>query len=380
MTHAPLIILSAGGTGGHVFPAEALAAELLRRGYRLALATDRRGDVYGGVLDGLDTYRISAGSPAGGFANKVKGAVQLGLGFFTAQRLLLRLRPAAVIGFGGYPSVPTLMAAARLRIPTAIHEQNAVLGRANRLLAPRVRAIALSHAEVRFLAAGERQRSIVTGNPVRPAVVALRDLPFSMPGLGDKLRLLVTGGSQGARVFARVLPPAIAALPSAARCRLEITQQGRPEDLEAARKAYDGTGVAVELAAFFKDLPARLGRCHLVIGRAGASTVAELTTSGRPAILVPYPHATDDHQADNARVLSRAGAGWLVPEPELTAATLTTLLSGFLADATPLANAAAAARQLGRPDAAARLADVMQRLAPANGADRPPAPPQEKAA
>ncbi|MBI5163957.1 MAG: undecaprenyldiphospho-muramoylpentapeptide beta-N-acetylglucosaminyltransferase [Magnetospirillum sp.] len=363
MSRTPLILLAAGGTGGHVFPAEAVAAELIDRGWRLGLVTDRRGQAYGGTLGKLETHRISAGGIAGrGLAARLKGVAELGLGVIQARLLVSRLKPAVVVGFGGYASVPTMVAAALAGVPTAIHEQNAVLGRANRLLAPYVRRLATSFAEVEHIDARLRTKVVHTGMPVRPAVAALRDSPY--PALGDAgpIRLLVLGGSQGARQLSEVVPAALAALPEGLRRRIAISQQCRPEDLDAVRAAYGGTGIDATLETFFADVPERLAAAHLVIARSGASTMAEVTALGRPAILVPYPHAIDDHQTANAHALDEAGGGWLIPSAAFTAPVLAARLESLFTQPGTLARAAACARTSGRPDAAHRLADMLVAL------------------
>lgn len=372
--HGAPIVLAAGGTGGHVFPAQALAVALESRGWRLVLVTDRRGADYGDVLGRLETHHIRAGSPrARGLLARGAGVLNLLRGVRDARRLLKRLKPAAAIGFGGYPSVPTMYAASRLRLPTAIHEQNAVLGRANRLLAPRVLAIATSFVDTARLERANASQLIHTGNPVRPAIAALAAVPYAAPPADGPCRLLITGGSQGAGVFAEVVPAALARLPEALKARLVVTQQCRAEDLEAVRRAYDAAGVEATLARFFADLPERLATAHLVIGRAGASTVAELAAAGRPAILVPYPHATDDHQSANAEALALAGGAWVVPQDGFTAAPLAERLAALCAAPDSLARAADAALGAGRPEAASTLADLVERLVPANG-DRSPSP------
>jgi len=364
---APLIVLAAGGTGGHVFPAEALARVLSARGYRLALVTDARGTGYRGALAQIETHRLPVSSLSGSLVRRLRGGLDLALSLVRARRLLRRLRPAAVVGFGGYPSVPTMLAAQQQGIATAIHEQNAVLGRANRLLARRVRVIATSYPEVTFLPEGSERRVQLTGNPVRPNVLALRHHGYEALRGESRLRILVTGGSQGASIFSRVVPEAVAMLPSALRERLDIVQQCRAEDIEKARALYRDAGVQAELDTFFEDLPARLASASLAICRSGASTVAELTVLGRPSILVPYPHATDDHQTANAVAIAEVGAGWLVDNAAFTPTLLAERLSALLADPTPLARAASAAWNLGRADAAERLADTVMKLAPANG-------------
>lgn len=364
---APLIVLAAGGTGGHVFPAEALARVLAARGYRLALITDTRGTGYRGALAQIETHRLPVTTLAGGLKQRLRGGFDLAVSLLRARRLLRQLKPGAVVGFGGYPSLPTMMAAIQLGLPTALHEQNAVLGRANRLIARRVRAIATSFPEVTYMPEGAQSAVTLTGNPVRPAVIGHRGDGYEPPAADAPLRLLVTGGSQGATIFSRVVPEAVANLPPALRARLRIVQQCRAEDLERVRAAYAQAGVTAELDTFLQDLPAHLAAASLVICRSGASTVAELTVAGRPALLVPYPHAMDDHQTANAEALAEAGAAWLIDNAAFTSALLAERLSAFLADPAPLARAASAAWNLGRPDAAERLADLVQRLAPANG-------------
>ena len=355
-----LIVLTAGGTGGHVFPAEAVAAELIARGHRLALVTDRRGQAYGGALGQVTTYRISAGGIAGrGIGAGLRGVTELGWGFLQARRLLRRLRPAAVLGFGGYASLPAMLAASTAGIRTALHEQNAVLGRANRLLAPRVTRIATSFATVAHLSPSWRKKVVQTGMPVRAPIIALRERGY--PDLSGEapLRLLILGGSQGARVLSEIVPTALACLPANLRTRLEVSQQCRSEDLESVRQAYAETGIRVTLDSFFQDVPDRLAAAHLVISRAGASTVAELTALGRPAILVPYPHAIDDHQTANAHAVDEAGGGWLIPQTAFTAESLARRLQSLFTLPDSLSKAAACARTAGTPDAAARLAELV---------------------
>jgi UDP-N-acetylglucosamine--N-acetylmuramyl-(pentapeptide) pyrophosphoryl-undecaprenol N-acetylglucosamine transferase len=354
---APLVLLAAGGTGGHVFPAEALAGVLDKRGYRLAFVTDDRGTQYGGALGALETHRLPLRKMTGGFVQKMLGFASLIPGYFAARGLVKKLGPNAVVGFGGYPSLPTVAAAAG-SVPTALHEQNAVLGRVNRLIASKVDAIASSFAVTRHAA-----RATLTGNPVRPNVIALRAGTYWVPEQNGELRLLVTGGSQGASVFGRVVPDAIAKLPASDRARLKIVQQTRKDDVETVRAAYAAAGIDAEVAPFFADLPQRIANAHLVIARSGASTVAELACIGRPALLVPYMHATDDHQTANAQALADAGGAWLQPEPLFTADTLSKHLAALLADPASLSRMAQAAWAFGKPDAAERLADLVERLA-----------------
>ena len=367
MSDAPLIVLAAGGTGGHVFPAEALASALIGRGLRLALVTDRRGAAYGGTLGQLDTHRIRAGGIAGrGLAKRLGAAVELGLGVMQARALLGRLRPAAVVGFGGYASVPGVVAATMRGIPTVIHEQNGVLGRANRLLAGRVARIATSFPEVALVDPRLTERVVHTGMPVRPRIQALRDTPYPAIAGAAPIRLLVLGGSQGARVLSDVVPAALLALPESLRARLRVAQQCRPEDLERVRDAYAGAGIVADLDHFFADVPERLAAANLVVARAGASTVAELTAMGRPAILVPYPHAIDDHQTANAHAIEDHGGAWLMPQDGFTASTLSARLAQLFAAPETLARAAECAARAGRADAALRLADLVVGLVDTN--------------
>ena len=362
------IALVAGGTGGHVFPAEALAGELRARGHALALITDRRGTAWSGALAGIESHAVRAGRVSGvGLARRVTGAADLALGGLQSRRLLRRLAPAVVVGFGGYASVPAMVAAASLRLPTVLHEQNALLGRANRLLAPRVTAIATSFATVERLRPADAAKAVLTGNPVREAVRVLRDRPYPAPAGNGTVHLLVTGGSQGASVFARVVPAAIARLRRELRARLRLAQQCRPEDLEAVATAYRGIEFTADLAPFFADLAERLGRAQLVIARAGASTVAELTTAGRPALLVPFAHAADDHQTVNARAVVAAGGAEMIAEGDFSAEVLAARLESLIDAPGRLAAMARAARAAGHDNAAANLARLVAGLVPSNG-------------
>jgi len=362
-----LVLLTAGGTGGHMFPADALARALLDRGCEVALVTDKRGGAYGETLSTIATHKIRAGQVTGrGPVAKLLGLFDVALGALQARGLLKRLRPAAVVGFGGYASFPAVIAAGWLGIPTALHEQNAVLGRANRFLAKRATRIAVAYKKIRGLPAGGEAKLRLTGNPVRGPIVALAKADYPAPAADGPLNVLILGGSQGARIFSEIVPAAIAALPEAARKRLRITQQARAEDLAAAGAAYAEIGVKVELKSFFDDVPERLKAAHLLICRAGASTIAELTTAGRPAVLVPYPFATDDHQTANAASIDAAGGGWLVPQPEFKPETLSARLAAVLEDPAALVAAAKKAKTLGHPDAASRLADMVLDMLPNN--------------
>ena len=365
-----LVVLAAGGTGGHLFPAEALALALRGRGLEVALITDRRSDAYGGDLAEFATYTVRTAGVAGkGLWRRFRGVCEIGLGVIHTRGLLKRLEPAVVVGFGGYPSVAPLIAAARLGIPTALHEQNAVLGRANHFLAPRVSAIATSFAATIGLRLEDATKVTEIGNPVRPAIARARALPRPVFGTDGPFGLLVLGGSQGARVFSDVVPSAVARLPEDRRRRLAIAQQCRPEDIDRARAFYADLGVAAELATFFDDVPDRLAWAHLLICRAGAGTVAEISAAGCPAILVPYPSAIDDHQTANALAADECGGAWLMPEAAFTAEALASRLESFLTIPATLAKAATCARAAAKADAAERLADLVISLIRPGGGD-----------
>lgn len=370
MSDKGLIVLAAGGTGGHVFPAEALARELDNRGYRLALITDRRGDAYGGALAKVETHQVRAGGIAGkGPLAKVRSVAELGIGTMQARGLLKRLAPCAVVGFGGYASIPTMVAASMRGVPSVLHEQNAILGRANRLLADRIDAIAVSFPETRGISVRAQEKVTHTGMPVRSPVLDVRGTPYPSFTDGRPLDVVILGGSQGARVLSDVIPDAVGRLSEGLKSRLRITQQCRPEDLERVRARYGELGIAAELGSFFDDVPKRLADAHLVISRSGASTVAELLAVGRPAMLVPYRYATDDHQSLNAHAVDEIGAGWLIPEADFDAPALSQRLESLFGMPALLEKAAAAALRAGRPDAAERLASLVEEtLAGGNGA------------
>lgn len=361
MTASRLIVLAAGGTGGHVFPAEALARELKSRGHRLALLTDRRGDVYGGALGEMETHQIRAGGIAGkGALAKIFSIAELGLGTLQARKLLKTMQPSAVVGFGGYASIPTMMAASLAGVPTVLHEQNAILGRANRLLADRARAIAVSFPESKGIPARSVHKVTHTGMPVRSGVLEVRDIPYPSFTDGAPFNILVLGGSQGARVLSDVIPDAISQLSEPLKVRIKIIQQCRPEDLEHVRGRYKYHNINAELASFFDDVPARLAGAHLVISRSGASTVAELLVVGRPALLVPYRYATDNHQSLNAHAVDEVGAGWLIPEADFSTDSLASRLESMFGMPMILEKAAEAARRAGIPNATERLATLVE--------------------
>jgi UDP-N-acetylglucosamine--N-acetylmuramyl-(pentapeptide) pyrophosphoryl-undecaprenol N-acetylglucosamine transferase len=364
------VVLATGGSGGHIFPAQALAVELRQRNHGLVLITDRRGHNIGSSIDQIKTYCVQAAGVSGrGIVGRLAATVQLSFGLAQAYMILRRLRPAAVVGFGSYASVPSVLAASFLSIPTVLHEQNAVLGRANRFLAHRATRIATAFESVSELGESQLQKATWTGNPVRPDIVNVRNSPYPSPGKDGPLRLLVTGGSQGARVFSTVVPAALATLNTSLRVRLHVSQHCRPEDQAAVSQAYRDAGIDCDISTFFDDMAERLATTHLLICRAGASTMAELTTAGRPAILVPYPHAIDDHQSENAARLCDAGGGWMIQEESFTPEILSNRLNSLLSPPTKLDIAARCAAKIGMPDAAMRLAELVNGLIRTNGAN-----------
>jgi UDP-N-acetylglucosamine--N-acetylmuramyl-(pentapeptide) pyrophosphoryl-undecaprenol N-acetylglucosamine transferase len=363
MSDSRPILLAAGGTGGHLFPAAALAAALIARGVEVELATDSRAMKYGQDFPARAIHAFPSATTTGaGALSKASAAVTLAAGVAAALMKLRRIRPRAVVGFGGYPTVPPLLAASLLSIPSVLHEQNAVLGRANRFLSSRVSVIACGFPELKGAQAAVQEKLRYTGNPVRPAVIAAAATPY--PAFGDgRLRLLVTGGSQGARVMADVVPAAMALLSEEERRRIRLTQQARGEDKARVSAACAQMAFPIEIAEFFADLPARIAESHLVVGRAGASTVSELAVIGRPSVLVPFPHALDQDQAANAAALAASGGAVVVPQTDFTPERLASIVKEALASPSKLMAAAQSARGSGVPDAAERLADVVLSVA-----------------
>ena len=354
--------MAAGGSGGHLFPAQALAEALIARGWRIVLATDERGAQFADKFPaqeriGLSAATFRSGDPVG----MARAGVRIGKGVMQARAAFRRLDPAVVVGFGGYPSLPAMLAAFSTGRPTVIHEQNAVIGRANRLLASRASAIACAFPTLLKAPAAVKDRAIVVGNPVRPQIRTLYDEPYLPPA--ETIHLLITGGSQGSRLLSELPPAAVQILPEPLRARLKVHQQTRPDSVEAARNAYAEAMVEAEIAPFFRDMATRLGQAHLVIGRAGASTCCELAVAGKPAILVPLKIALDDDQGQNAKLLADAGAAEIISEDELTVERLADALQRLLSHPADLAKMAAAARSVAVPDAAERLADVVERVA-----------------
>lgn len=357
-------VLAAGGTGGHLFPAQALAEALIARGWSIVLASDER--VAGLAQDfpaerriGLSAATFRPGDPIG----MARAGLAVLRGASQARALYRQIGPRVVVGFGGYPSAPALVGAIFDKRPTVIHEQNAVMGRANRMLAGHVTQVACAFPTLLKAPAKVAGQAIVVGNPVRPAIRALADMAYSPPGADGQIRLLVTGGSQGARLLSELVPEAIAALPEPLRQRLVVQQQTRAESMEVARRTYRNALVDAEIAPFFRDMATRLGAAHLVIGRSGAGSVCEFAVAGKPAILVPLAIALDDDQGQNAKLLSDAGGAEVARESQLTVESLSSALEKLLTNPARLARMAAASRAVAIPDAAERLADVVERTA-----------------
>lgn len=353
------VILSAGGTGGHVMPAKALALDLVSRGYHVEVITDQRGMKYDNLFEDIPMIPIRAGTLGAGIKGKIKGLANLGIGILQAGKLLRSKRPDIVVGFGGYPSFPALYAAQSMGVPTILHEQNAIIGKANVMLAPKAARIASSTPTLRGIDESDQVRTVYTGNPVRSEIAALYTKPYPNLDAGGDLNILVMGGSLGAKVFSEVLPDALAELPSDHRKRLNIIQQCREDDLESVRETYAQAGIRAELATFFDDVAAELERTHLVIARSGASTVAEVSTAGRPAIYVPYPHHKDQQQKMNADVVADVGGAWVMTENGFTKDAVLARIETFLQNPQILFKAAEKARECARPDAARKLGNLV---------------------
>ncbi|HLH94043.1 MAG TPA: undecaprenyldiphospho-muramoylpentapeptide beta-N-acetylglucosaminyltransferase [Xanthobacteraceae bacterium] len=357
---SPLALLAAGGTGGHLFPAEALAEALARRGIAVELVTDERAERYGKRFPAQHIHIIASETVRGrNPVSLLRSGTIMGLALLRAMRLIRRMKPGVVVGFGGYPTVAPVLAASLSHVPTIIHEQNAVMGRANTFLASRASTIATSFAGVLDRTPALQGKARFTGNPVRPAVLAAAAMPYPELLPDGLFRLLTFGGSQGARIMSEIVPAAVARLDQALRLRLLVAQQARGEDLNLVRDVYARLGISAEVAPFFPDLPARIAAAHLVVGRSGASTVAELAAIGRPAILVPLPHALDQDQSANAGVLEKAGGAIRLPQADFTPERLAADITAFAAAPSRLTAMAAAARSAGAIDAAERLADLV---------------------
>lgn len=363
MTATRHFLLAAGGTGGHMLPAYALAGELISRGHRVALVSDDRGLKIPGAPAEMESHVLPAGRVSGGPIGWLKAVLAIRKGRRLGMDLIREFDPAVVVGFGGYPSLPSLLAAGAAKRPRVIHEQNAVLGRVNRLMAPRVDAVAVAYHHIQRYPAGHELKKHITGNPVRDAIIAIRDDGFPPLPEDGILRLLVVGGSLGATVLSDVVPAAIAMLPRALLDRLQVVQQCREDDIETVRAQYAELGVAAECAPYIQDFPERLRWAHLVIARAGASTVAELACAGRPAIFVPYPHAMDDHQTYNVVDMVEAGGAVAFAQPDFTAAAVAKHIQRMALEPGALADAAERAASCGLPDATRDLADLVESLA-----------------
>ncbi len=354
------IFLATGGTGGHVFPARALAAELVDRGYQIIVVTDRRGHDYERLFDDAKIHRIDAASPSGvNLMGKLSTALMIARGIKQARRLIAKEAPVAVVGFGGYPSLPTMFAAMSYRKPTILHEQNSVLGRVNKLLATRVRGLALSFPDTAGVESAKIGDLRVTGNPVRSEIIEVGRRPYLPPGADDPLRLLIFGGSQGAHILSRVLPEAIAMIRDDMPRKVRVVQQCRPEDIDNVVKIYQQSNIDATVREFFDDMPTQLQKSHVVIARAGASTIFEIAAAGRPSILVPYAAAMDDHQTNNAQALSAVGGAQMISEADFTVRKLATVIRDMAVLPTDLSELAAAAKNFAPDNSAAQLADFI---------------------
>jgi UDP-N-acetylglucosamine--N-acetylmuramyl-(pentapeptide) pyrophosphoryl-undecaprenol N-acetylglucosamine transferase len=358
-----VIALAAGGTGGHLFPAQALAEELVRRGYVIHLITDERVAEYGKNFPAIETHIVPSATLS---LSKPwllpQRLLKLLKGVNQAKAVLQKIKPLAVVGFGGYPSFPPIIAASRLKIPSCVHDQNAIMGRANKVLSRFVNSVASSFPTLAGLPESAKSKLVITGNPVRTLVMAEQASPYPEIGVEQPFNLLVFGGSQGARFFAEFMPKVVAELPRAVRKTLHVTQQCRPEDIDAVRAAYGTLDFSFDLQPFFSDMPKRIASSHLVICRSGASTVAELGVIGRPAIMVPLPHSIDNDQLRNAESFAKAGAGWIKPQAELEPSSFAVFLTRLRYQEGELQAAARAALAHGKPDAAQRLADLTEHL------------------
>jgi len=355
-------VLAAGGTGGHMIPAHALAAEFKSRGHGVLLITDERGARFPGLFEDVPVHILPAGRLGGGPIGWLRAAGSVLKGRGEAKRLYREHAPDAVVGFGGYPAFPSLLAASSVRIPTVLHEQNAVIGRVNRLLASGAEAIGVAYNEIDRLKPKYQAKTVLVGNPVREEIARLGEMPFPPFDEVAPLKILVTGGSQGATILSDVVPEGLGMLEPSLRRRLQVVQQCRPDDIERVRKQYADLCIPAELMTYIEDMEAKLTDCHLMIGRAGASTIAELTAAGRPAILVPFAAATDDHQTANAREMVKAGGARAIRQEDFTPEVLARQIEALAMDPVALNNAAGRALSVGRPHAARDLADLVERI------------------
>jgi UDP-N-acetylglucosamine--N-acetylmuramyl-(pentapeptide) pyrophosphoryl-undecaprenol N-acetylglucosamine transferase len=356
MTNSKPIILAAGGTGGHLYPAEALAQELLNRGHNVIIITDKRGAAFQKLGDKVRIDCVRAATFKAGIFSKIKALIDIEIGILQSLALLMKYRPALIVGFGGYPSFPAVIAGQIMNYPTILHEQNAVLGKANVWLAYAAKKIAVSLPDTRGIKSVDQPKIVLTGNPVRADICALRDWPYPMPN--KTLNIFITGGSQAAKVFGEIVPQAVAKLPQDIRSKLHIVQQSKEPDTAGKYRAADVTS---DIRPFFDDMSERLAACHLFIGRSGASTVAEIAVVGRPAIFVPYPGHADQQQLHNAELIAQKGGGWIIPQDKFTPDLLAEYLERFANTPVLLEKAAAAAKDCGQPEAVKNLADLVEK-------------------
>lgn len=362
--HKENIVLAAGGTGGHMFPARALATDLISRGFSITLMTDERGMKYSADWDDMTRIQISSATFGANIFNKLMGLCKLATGYFSARAKLKKLNPLVVVGFGGYPSLPPMVAAQKLRLPTIIHEQNAILGKANAFLAPKADRIATAMPNLTGLDEADSIRCVVTGNPVRRDVAALYMRPYPSYNAQSTFNIFVIGGSQGASVFANVIPDALDILPETLRQRIHIVQQCRTQDeVTKTTQRYESMGLTALINTFIDDVAQQLDQAHLVIARSGASTVAEVATAGRPAIFVPYPYHADQQQKINAQSIANSGGAWLFEEKDFKADTLARKLEALMEEPETLFRAAEASRSCAKPDAARKLGNLVTAIA-----------------
>lgn len=358
------IVLVAGGTGGHVMPAAALACDLIARGLDVHLITDKRGLAYSKSFDKSVTIsKVCASAPTGGIFKKAKAAAVLGFGMLQSIKLLRSIKPSVVVGFGGYPSLPSVLAAGQLGIPIVLHEQNATFGKANEFLAPKAKRIALSWPISQDLKKEQSVRCVITGNPVRADIAALCSKPYRAPEADGELRVFVLGGSLGAKVFSDVIPKALTSLSDEEKPRINVIQHCLEGDINSVRSTYEDSGIKATLATFFDDVAEQLENAHLIIARAGASMVAETTASGRPAIFVPYPHHSDQQQSLNAQAVEDAGGAWIMPQDGFTPDALSARIETFLQSPEILFDAANKAHECGKPNAARKLGNLVTAIA-----------------
>jgi len=368
MSAAPYIVLASGGTGGHMMPAEAVADKLMAADYEVTLVTDRRGEAIGNVFQDMDRFVLGASSHmGGGLLGKMKSAISIVTSTLKVRRMFGKKRPAVVVGFGGYPSLPAVLAARMMRIPYVLHEQNAVLGRVNRWMAKGCVLLALSVENTGRVPEGVK--TVVSGNPVRTLIANLANIAYAVPLGGGDIRMLILGGSQGARILSDVVPAALDKLGGEYREQLDVTHQARPEDVDRVQSAYEKAEIRAVVKPYFDDVAGLLLKSQMVVSRAGASTLAELTAMGRPAILVPLGIAADDHQTANAARVEEAGGGWVIPEQEFTVERLAELLGKLYEDMGDMRDASDQMRTLARLDAADTLATIIIDLGDANPAE-----------